>query len=145
MEMKSRVAALKCASGAVVASGVLVGLGALPATAWPAEFLLDLVFWPVDGGEGLAVPGARLLAGIGGGILIGWGVMLWQITTRLMPRDPALARRLILTNVSIWFVADCAGSVAAGAPLNVLLNLVFLAAFVAPLLRLGSREVAPAA
>ena len=143
MDMNARIVTLKCASSAVIAAGVLVGLASMPATALPVAFLLDAIFWPVDGLEGVTTPEARLLSAIGGGILIGWGVLLWQLTTRLLPREPALARRLILCSVGIWFVADSAGSLAAGAPLNVVGNVAFLAAFWIPLRR-GAAFSSPA-
>ena len=42
---------------------------------------------------------------------------------------------MILTSVGIWFVLDSAGSIAAGAPLNVALNTVFLGLYAVPLWR----------
>ena len=42
---------------------------------------------------------------------------------------------LILGSVALWFLIDSTGSLAAGAPLNILGNLVFLAMFLWPLRR----------
>jgi hypothetical protein len=126
---------MKTASALVVGFGVLSLLGAHPATAEPLRFLIDLIFWPLDGNETLSAPATRLICAIGGGLMVGWGLMLWQVVTRLYPRDPELARTLILTGIGAWFVVDSAGSIAAGAPLNAIFNIGFLAAFAVPLRR----------
>jgi hypothetical protein len=61
--------------------------------------------------------------------------MLWLLSTRLYPREPRLARTIILASVISWFVVDGIGSTLAGAPGNVVLNVVFLALFTVPLWR----------
>lgn len=126
---------LKAASGIVIGFGLLGLLGTLPATSAPTQFLTDLAFWPLDGAPNSAAPETRLFWGILAGLLCGWGLLLWQITTRLLPRDPELARTLILTSIGTWFVIDSAGSLAAGAPVNALMNVGFLLLFVLPLWR----------
>ncbi len=126
---------LKTASAAVIAFGLLLLLGTLPMTSAPLGSLTDLIFWPLDGQENIAAPETRLLSAIAGGILSGWGLMLWQISARLYPQDPALARTLILSSVGVWFVIDGLGSILAGAPLNAALNVGFLLLFFVPLWR----------
>ena len=141
MSPSTTVTIMKTAAALVVGFGFLSLLGAHPATAMPLEFLIDLIFWPVDGGESLSAPATRLVCAIGGGLMVGWGLMLWLVVTRLYPRDPELARTMILTSVGAWFLIDSAGSLAAGAPLNAVLNISFLLAFTLPL-RAQSRPAA---
>ena len=124
---------LKAAAAIVVGFGGLVALAAHPATAGPTVLLADLIFWPIDGTATFAAAETRVMSAIGGGLMAGWGVLLWLLAARLYPREPALARTMILTSVGVWFVVDGIGSVAAGAPLNVVLNAGFLAMFVVPL------------
>ena len=126
---------LKVASAIVIGFGLLGLLGTIPATSAPTGLLTDLVFWPMDGAPASAAPETRLLWGILAGLLCGWGLLLWQIATRLLPRDSELARNLILTSVWVWFVVDSTGSVLAGAPVNALLNVGFLLLFIVPLSR----------
>lgn len=126
---------LKAASAIVIAFGVIMTLGSMPATSAPVALLVDLVFWPLDDRQTVSAPETRLLWAISGGILTGWGLLLWQLSTRLYPREPRLARSLILTSISVWFVVDSLGSVLAGAPLNAALNLGFLLLFFLPLRR----------
>lgn len=133
MTPSTRLNWLKFASAAVMAFGPIVALGAHPATAWINGLLVDLVFWPFDGSPHPDPAAARLLSAITGGVMLGWGLMLWQVVTRLYPREPTLARSIILPAVAIWYVADSLGSIFAGAPLNAVLNLVFLALFWLPL------------
>ncbi|MGI9510598.1 MAG: hypothetical protein ACR2QJ_14755 [Geminicoccaceae bacterium] len=134
MQAETRIIWLKIASGAVIAFGPIFLLSTILPLSTPLAFLTDLVFWPIDGGEGLAASSTRLYLAISGGVLTGWGILLWMITTQLYPREPKLARTLILTSVGVWFIVDSLGSIIAGAPVNVLLNLVFLDLFLIPLL-----------
>lgn len=141
MSLQSIQTWLKVASGIVIGFGAIGLLGSIPATAAPTRFLTDLAFWPVDGLPASDAPEIRLFWGILAGLLCGWGLLLWQIASRLLPRDPELARSLILTSMVTWFVIDSAGSLAAGAPVNAVMNVGFLLLFVVPFWR-GRRAMA---
>ena len=82
----------------------------------------------------LSEPGGVLMAAILGGILTGFGVCMWQVTSKVYARDPVLGRSIMLPAIVTWFVIDGVGSVLAGAWFNVVLNSVFLACFLTPLL-----------
>jgi hypothetical protein len=131
---------LKFAAGLVMIFGVLVALGAHPATAWPVETLADIILWPFDGAQDFAARETRVMSGIGGGVMAGWGVMLWLVAARVYPKDPVTGRLLIVDGIVVWFVIDSAASLAAGAPLNVLFNIGFLAIFLTPLLLPAKRR-----
>jgi hypothetical protein len=82
----------------------------------------DPIFWPVDGLPGAPeLPTERLFAAVAGGLMVGWGVMLVKLGRR------ASVSRALLIGGAAWFVVDGAGSVLAGAPLNIVGNLAFLA------------------
>lgn len=127
--------ALKATAAIVTGFGVIVALAALPATAGMANFLADLVFWPLDGAPRIDTPASRLLAAIAGGVLVGWGVTLWLVTAYVLPSDVSVASSIIRVGVLTWFVVDSLGSIAAGAPLNAALNISFLVLFLWPLAR----------
>lgn len=133
---------LKLNSIFIMLLGLLVALGAHPATALPATWLTDLVFFPFDGGETLDAPSARLLAAIAGGVMVGWAVMIWLVLDRLMPVDPRLARLLVVESTLAWFVVDSTGSLVSGAIVNVVLNTVLMLAIVVPAWRLGADKLA---
>lgn len=134
--------ALKAASVLVMSFGVIVALAAHPSTGGVASFFGDLLFWPLDSRPSLLSPGSRLLAAIGGGVMFGWGLMLWHVSVHLLPAHPVLAARIVRSSLLAWFIVDSLGSTVAGAPLNAALNAVLLAAFLWPLSKLG--RTAPA-
>lgn len=140
MTQESTALWLKFGSGLTVFFGALIAAAAVPALAAPTAFLADLIFFPLDGTQSVAAPETRLMNAIGGGVMVGWGIMLWLAATRLLPTNPALAKQMILTSVIAWFVVDSTGSVLSGAPLNAVFNVSFLLIFCLPLwtMRAGS-------
>lgn len=142
MNLDSRIRWLKAGSLITIGFGLLIAAAAIPALNYPVEILTDLIFFPADGTPTIGAPGERLLSAITGGIMAGWGAMMYLVATELLPKDPALGRRLILISIVTWFIIDSSMSVAAGAPLNVIGNLGFLAIFVLPLKGLGTPDAA---
>lgn len=140
MALQHTVSQLKFASTVVIGFGLLTALAALPALNLPSLWLVDLMFWPFDRQQNLNMPEPRILCAIMGGLLVGFGVLLWLVVTKLMPREPVLARQMILTSMWSWFVVDCTASVVAGAPFNAVMNVPFLLLFVVPLWR-GNAQV----
>ena len=147
MELETRIRWLRTGSVVTIGFGLLIAAAAIPATQSPVAWLTDLIFFPVDGSPAIGGPGERLLSAITGGLMTGWGVMPYLVATELLPREPLLARRLILAGIVSWFVIDSTMSIAAGAPLNVVGNAGFLLVFVLPVwsLRGPGREHAPTA
>ncbi len=135
MTQKTTILWLKIASGVLIAFGLSGLLGAMEATSAYSNFMADLAFFPLDGAPESNAPETRLLWAIVGGLMTGWGLMLWQVATRLYPAEPALARQLILTGIVAWFVIDSTGSVLAGAPMNAVFNIGFLLLFAVPIFR----------
>lgn len=131
--MTSEQKGLRFAAGVTVVTGLALALASVPALALPVRLLADLLVWPFDGAETLAASETRLAFAIGGGVLLGWGLMIWQLAGEPLARAPEAVRGIIRTSVVGWFLVDSAGSIAAGAALNVLPNLVFLALFLLPL------------
>ncbi len=133
--MTSEQKALRLAAGAVMIFGLAIALGAHPASGGLTHLLADLILWPMDGAETGAAHEARLLYAIAGGVMAGWGWALWLLAGEGIARAPDLSRRVIRDSVVVWFAVDCAGSLAAGAPLNLAGNLIFLLLFLVPLHR----------
>ena len=145
MTLESRIRWLKIASDITIGFGLLLAAAAIPALNGPAEFLLDLIYFPVNGAETVEMPAARILNAITGGLMTGLGIMTFLIASELMPRDPAIARRLILFGIGGWFVVDSSMSIAAGAPLNALFNVGFLLLYYVPVWSLVPGREATAA
>ena len=134
MQQTHVIATLKTGSALVIAFGGIVALASFPPTAGVVLFLVDLIKWPLDGAQNIDNPEFRFLSAVSGGVMVGWGVLLWLVSTRLYPQDPGLARIMILTSVGVWFVVDGIGSIVSGTALNAVLNISFLVLFTLPLL-----------
>ncbi|MFQ6547908.1 hypothetical protein AADZ90_008110 [Aestuariibius sp. 2305UL40-4] len=119
----------------MIGFGSLMALAALPALNLPIRLLADLILWPMDGAETLAAPESRLLLAISGGVLAGWGVLVLGLAGEPARQAPDTTRRIALTAYVAWFAIDSTASVAAGAPLNVVGNLAFLALMAGPILK----------
>jgi hypothetical protein len=124
---------LKFAAVVTIGFGLLTAAAAIPALQAPTVMLADILFWPVDGAQTGDDPTTRLMFAIGGGVLTAWGVFLWMLADQVMGQMPDVARRIIVTTSLAWFVIDSGASVLAGAPLNVIANLPFLAMYLLPL------------
>jgi hypothetical protein len=118
MTLKSRGRWLKLAADLTIAFGILIAAAALPALSLPTSFLVDVIFFPLDGGQPVDADAARLLAAITGGLMTGLGVTIYLIAAELLPKEPLLARRMIVAASVSWFVVDSSMSIAAGAWLN---------------------------
>lgn len=136
MPIENTIRWLKTASVIVMFFALIVALGAHPATSWPLNFSADLIFWPVDGTQVTTAAETRLISGISGGVMFGWGILMWLIADKLFKREPEISRSIILTSIGTWFVIDSTASVIAGAPLNALLNCSFLFLYFVPLMRM---------
>ncbi|MGL3605425.1 hypothetical protein ACSV9I_02810 [Rhizobium sp. G187] len=128
---------LKFASVAVILLGALVALASHPALSLPTVWLTDLVFFPFDGAQQIAAEETRLFMAISGGVMVGWGVMMWLIATRLLPADPSLARLLFIEGTLAWYLVDTTGSFLAGGHINMVLNTGLMLMIVYPAWSLG--------
>lgn len=139
MNSETTVTWLKVMSALVIGFGATTAASAYPPLAGITNAFIDLAMWPIDGAQTVAEPVPRFMSAVSGGILVGWGLLFWLVSTQLYPREPELARTLILSSIGVWFVVDSVASVVAGVPLNVLLNVPFLAGFAWPLRRTQER------
>lgn len=115
--------------------GPVFFLGTMEGTLEPARLTLDLLSWPIDGATTYASPDTRFLSALTGGFLLGWGVMLWCLSTWVYDLAPEPVRRAVLVGVLSWFCLDSAGSIASGNASNALFNVLVLLLAVGPLWR----------
>ena len=126
---------LKITAIVVGAFGPIFFLGSMTSTLEPARLTLDILSWPIDGATTFASPDTRFLSAVTGGFLLGWGVMIWCLSTWVYDAAPEGVRRSVLTGTLAWFLLDSAGSIASGNPSNALFNVVVLLIAVGPLWR----------
>jgi hypothetical protein len=137
MPVSTAIVWLKTASAVLmIGLGLMFAIAAWPPASGPVTLLVDLLFWPIDGTQSVAAPETRIILAIGGGITAGWGVLVWQVATHLMPSNPAVASHILIRSLLSWFVIDSTCSWLAGAPINIPANAGFLALFMWPLLRM---------
>ena len=117
-----------------VATGLVAASAAHPVSAGPWLFLFDLLRWPLDGGQGPLSDEARISAAVIGGVMAGWGVMLFALVSGPMASGERDAQRMYVLGLAVWFVVDTTASLLAGWPGNALLDCGFLLALLRPLL-----------
>ena len=126
---------LKITAIVVGAFGPIFFLGSMTSTLEPARLTLDLLSWPIDGATTFASPDTRFLSAVTGGFLLGWGVMIWCLSTWVYDAAPEAVRRTVLAGILAWFVLDSAGSIASGNASNAVFNVAVLLLAVGPLWR----------
>lgn len=126
---------LKIAAIVVGSFGPVFFLGTMLFTSEPARLTLDLLGFPIDGKQNFQEPTTRFLSALTGGFLLGWGVMIWCLSTWVYDHAPEPVRKTVLIGLLSWFVLDSSGSIASGNASNALFNIVVLFVAVGPLWR----------
>ena len=78
MTQETTIGWLKFGSALTIFFGALIAAATVPALSGPVQFLADFIFFPLDGLQSVAAEETRLINAIGGGVMVGWGVMLWM-------------------------------------------------------------------
>ena len=134
MSQSNAETVLKIATLALmIIGGLVLAMASHPSVAFLPNLFFDLVFLQFDGAEKATEPVSRLLAALSGGAFVGFGFTFWQIITKLMPREPQLAKSMMTSGLLGWFAVDSTGSMLSGAWFNAVLNCVILACFLVPL------------
>lgn len=126
---------LKVTAVVVGSFGPVFSLGSMMATREPARLTLDILSWPLDGATTFAAADTRFLSALAGGFLVGWGVMIWCLSSSVYDAAPEPVRRVVVAGVLAWFVLDSAGSIASGNASNALFNVLVLLIAIGPLWR----------
>ncbi|MEM7769252.1 MAG: hypothetical protein AAGA75_09520 [Cyanobacteria bacterium P01_E01_bin.6] len=124
---------LKITAIVIGSFGPVCFLGTMVSTSEPARLTIDVLSWPLDGLQTYASPDTRFLSALLGGFLLGWGVMIWCLSTWVYDAAPEAVRRSVLTGILSWFILDSAGSIASGTPSNAVFNIFILLLAVGPL------------
>lgn len=129
---------LKITAIVIGSFGPIFFLGTMTSTLEPARFTLDLLSWPIDGATTYASPDTRFLSALTGGFLMGWGVMVWCLSSWVYDKAPEAVRKTVLVGVLSWFVLDSSGSIVSGNASNAFFNIFVLMLAVGPLWRPAS-------
>lgn len=112
-------------------------LAVIPALDGPARFILDVSDWPFDGNFDDMHRASRFLSAIGSGLLVGLSVLLLFVVVPEIKRRNANVVRGAVFAVLAWYVVDSLGCALLGIYSNVVLNTVYAAAIIPPLLMAG--------
>ncbi|MBO6675717.1 MAG: hypothetical protein JJ908_11640 [Rhizobiales bacterium] len=119
----------------IAAFGPFAALASRPEMSEPARWALDLLSWPLDGSITYQPQEMRFLSAITGGVLFGWGVMIWALRAWVYDVAPEGVRKSVVFSLLGWFVLDSLGSVLSGTTPNAVFNIAFLILLIGPLWR----------
>ncbi|MEM8523773.1 MAG: hypothetical protein AAGG68_03970 [Bacteroidota bacterium] len=123
---------LKFSAIAVFIYALLFFLGSIKGFYRPIELVLDLSNWPLDGAENYDAPTSVFLSAILGGVLFGWGIQIWLLSS-LYDKAPEQVRKTVLMSFIAWFLVDSAACILSGNSSNAISNIGLLVVLSGPL------------
>lgn len=124
---------LKVTSVAIFAYAFLFSIGAIKMLEEPIRFVLDISNFPLDNVQNYNAPTTVFLSAIIGGVLAGWGIMIWLMSVWFYDKSPEQVRRIILIGILTWFFVDSIACIASGNFNNAITNVLLLFMLVGPL------------
>lgn len=112
---------------------VIWWLAAWPAFDRPAQILLDITDWPIDGGHDQLSRDARFLSAIGAGLLAAFAMMILLVIIPEVKKGNGSVLRGTTIAIITWYVVDSAGCIVAGVHSNAVLNSIYAATLLIPI------------
>jgi len=122
---------------AYLAFAFLWWLAVVPDLDWSARFILDVSDWPIDASDDKLSRQSRFLSAIGSGLLTGVSVLLLCVVVPELKRGNGEVVRGAVIGILAWYVVDSLGCALLGIFSNVLLNTLYAALIIPPLLLAG--------
>lgn len=124
---------LKITAISIIAYAILFFIGTLKQAEKIIEFVLDFSSYPVDGLQNYDSNSTIFLSALLGGILFGWGILIWFLSTKIYDLAPEQTRKIVLISLLSWFFIDGLGCIFSGNSANVIANILLLLILVGPL------------
>jgi hypothetical protein len=124
---------LKITAIIVGSFGPVFFFGTMNATKEPARLTLDILSWPLNDSSTFTSSDTKFLSALTGGFLLGWGIMIWLLSTWVYDKAQNEVRKTVLISLLAWFFLDSSGSIASGNASNVIFNGIILFMAVGPL------------
>jgi len=124
---------LKITAISIIAYAILFFFGTIKQMNKAIEVVLDISSWPFDGLQNYDANSTVFLSALLGGILFGWGILIWLLSSRIYDLAPGTTRKIVLISLISWFVIDGLGSIFSGNFNNVIANVFLLLVLVGPL------------
>jgi hypothetical protein len=131
---------LKITAIVVGSFGPVFFLGTMISTSEPARWTLDLLSFPIDGVQNYEATTTKFLSALTGGFLLGWGVMIWCLSSWVYDKAPEPIRKTVLVSLLSWFFLDSSGSIASGNTSNAFFNIIILFVAVGPLWKPANKK-----
>lgn len=112
--------------------GLLLAVFNLPGLTPVMDGAFELVLWTGDDVLYSNLPEARLMVAVAGGIAFAWGFLQINLARFFGEKEGSALRKVVVRSYWAWFIVDGLGSLAAGAPLNLIGNALFLIALLVP-------------
>jgi hypothetical protein len=126
---------IKATCGTLGLLGLILAGGAIDATAGPARLYFQLVG---DSAQLDLNPHMQFTLGVLGGVCIGWSITFFatfQAAHELQGEAAAKVWRLTLIGLTAWYIVDSTLSVVTGFWGNAVVNTLFFASLVYPIIR----------
>ena len=120
--------------------GIIAVAASTPVLSKPWLFLFDILNWPVDNNPAAFHEETYTINAVLGGVMIGWAALMYFLVKGPVAKGNIEVAKFILIALIIWFTFDSIGSILAGLPGNVLLNVLFLVLFLPPLIQIVANK-----
>ena len=132
---------IRATSIVLIITGLVFASGAFAPIEGASRFMHDLIDYPVDGSIDTFTREARWFSAIGGGVVVGMSVLFFTVIAPLIEAGHRDIHRGVIVSMLAWFVIDSTGSIAAGVPANVIVNITLLALFIGPILAIRPKAI----
>ncbi len=120
---------------------LLWGLAPFTEINFSARIILDLADWPLDNFSAPLDQNTMWLSAIGAGLLSAVSIFLGGIVVPAIKQNNRPIIRTTILAMSVWYIIDSIGSMAAGVISNVFFNSAYLALVLIPLIGIDKIEI----
>ncbi len=106
-----------------------------------ARIILDLADWPLDNFSHPLDKNTMWLSAIGAGLLAAIAIFLGGIVVPALKENNRSVIRTTIVAMTVWYVIDGVGSIAAGVSSNLIFNSIYLSLVLIPLLGIKTEEI----
>ncbi len=125
---------MRIVSYLLIALSLTWGLAPFESINLPALVLLDVLDWPFGDAPSVLDKATMWLSAVGAGLLLGLSIFFLGIVAPAIERGDKQIIKVATWAISMWFVVDSAGSIAAGVTSNAVFNTFYLMAILYPML-----------
>ncbi|MCF6299888.1 MAG: hypothetical protein L3J52_02040 [Proteobacteria bacterium] len=141
MSLDARAKFMQVVAVIFIVFAILWGLAPYPSINLPARFIIDVLDWPLDNLVSQLDRNTMWLSAIGSGLLGAFAIFLGGVVA---PAIKEADMRIIKTTIwamVFWYIVDGAGSIASGVSSNAIINTIYLALVLVPLVGIKKKQI----